>query len=172
MKRSITITAALLLILFTTSSCSSYTATGAGFGAVIGSAIGGIAGGPRGSDIGTLVGMATGAAVGAAAEANEDAARERAALRAERRYRAYERDDTYYNNGTSRSAYEREKAARVRKYHDRAARRYSGTGYSIDLPQRSGTVTRSTEPQYNTRESVDTVSKTDTPQYDDRIEMK
>lgn len=169
MKRSLTIPTALLLISLTLTGCSSYTATGAGFGGVIGSAIGGIAGGPRGSDIGTLVGLATGAAVGAAVEANEEAARERAALQAERRYRAYERDDMYSHS--RQSAYEREKAERVQRYHERTARRYSGNGYSIDLPQRS-TTTRSTEPRSSRRETTDSIQRTETPQYDDRIEMK
>ena len=68
------------ILLLTTSSCGTYTATGAytgaQFGSIIGSAVGGISGGWRGHEVGKLIGLAGGAAVGAAVGAAADNAAE------------------------------------------------------------------------------------------------
>lgn len=68
------------ILVLTTSSCGTYTAsgafTGAQFGSIIGSAVGGISGGWRGHGVGKLIGLAGGAAAGAAIGAAIDNAAE------------------------------------------------------------------------------------------------
>lgn len=181
--KKITFLALSALILM--SSCSSYTATGAGFGGVIGSAIGGIAGGPRGHDVGTLVGMAAGAAAGAAVE---NAQQQRYLKRVNT---ALENDDVYsdgttYGNSSSSRRYgtpnNDAKSRRIQKYHDNVERR-SNLGTTIqtrDISSQEGNGFHF-EPTDDSRLTQQTMTDTDvndesgysnTAKYDDRIEIK
>ena len=92
MKKTMIVMMGVVVML--TSSCGTYTGTGAVVGAqlgtILGSAVGGISGGWRGSDIGAITGMAggamVGAAIGAAADQKaEQQAREREAIYRQRR---------------------------------------------------------------------------------------
>lgn len=179
------ITFLALSVLVLISSCSSYTATGAGFGGVIGSAIGGIAGGYHGRDVGTLVGMAAGAATGAAIEnAKEQQYRNRVAT-------AVENDGVYYdsnNNGYGSSSRRYgtpnndAKSRRIKRYHDNVERRgthkstystkehYNGQSNGFHLEPTDDR--RLTEQKVTTTESVNDSGYSSTAKYDDRIELE
>lgn len=175
------ITFIALSVLVLISSCSSYTATGAGFGGVIGSAIGGIAGGYHGRDVGTLVGMAAGAAAGAAVEnAKEREYRNRVAT-------AIENDGVYYDSNSSSSRRygtpnNDAKSRRIQKYHDNVARKgttkstYSTTEYNSG--ENNGfrleptNDSRLTEQNVKETETENESGYSSTAKYDDRIELE
>ncbi|MCM1079804.1 MAG: hypothetical protein NC344_08870 [Bacteroidales bacterium] len=179
------ITFLALSVLLLVSSCSSYTATGAGFGGVIGSAVGGIAGGHRGHDVGTLVGMAAGAATGAAIEnAKQKRYQQRVST-------AVENDDVYYDSTTdNRRSSTRHygtpnndaKSRRIQQYHDNMERR---DAQRTNSPARLHSIQQGNgfrlEPTDDNRLKEHHVTNTDitddsgysgTAKYDDRIEIQ
>ena len=94
MKKNITFSLVIALMLSACSSPESGAINGASFGSIFGGALGGIIGGPRGHDIGTMVGLITGGAGGAAVGAQQRSVRrERALNRAEDERQRYEQGE-------------------------------------------------------------------------------
>lgn len=159
MKKFGFIAVAVLMLL---SSCDTYTSTGALAGGMVGSTVGRVFGGYRGSDVGALVGAAIGAAAGASA-------REAEIRRAEQRYY----DDVYDSRSYSRV--DKEKAARVARYHANTEARYSSRG-SKAAPTRSQNgfsfETQGRSYNQNNNTEKDNSGYTEKATYDDRIDIK
>lgn len=139
-------------VIMLISSCDSYTTSGALMGGMVGSTVGRITGGYRGGDVGALVGAAVGAAAGAAAR---DAER--------RRVESAYYDDVY--NDTHRY---NSKAARVSRYHAKTKAKYSSRAANSSQGFRVTRQQTAPREQYQQENS----GYSDTPTYDDRIEIK